>query len=290
MDNCFSLKNDVQIPQIMIGTYNIFADDAKNVFKAAYSAGFRAIDSGRYYGNEKDWGEAIKASGVKREEIFIQTKVSHADEKHSDFDVIKDFETTLTNFSTDYIDCLLIHWPNMETFPKTWQALEELYNSGKVRAIGVSNFRREHFEILKKTAEIMPMVNQIERHPCRKQPETYEYCRKNDIQLEAYQPLAVARPELMKNELLMEIAAKHNCSVPQVALAWNIATGVIPLPRSTNPRRLRENFNALQVRLSEEEVSMITNDHEHYFRALSEGVEYPGYWDEIHRVEIEKYL
>ena len=290
MDNNFTLNNDVLIPRIMIGTYNIFGEAAKNVFKSAYSAGFRAIDSGRYYGNEKDWGEAIKSSGVKREDIFIQTKVSHADEKRPDFDVIKDFETTLANFSTDYIDCLLIHWPNMATFQKTWHSLEELYKAGKVRAIGVSNFRREHFELLKQTAEIMPMVNQIERHPCRKQPETYTYCREHGIQLEAYQPLAVARPELMKNELLMEIAEKHDCSVPQVALAWNMATGVIPLPRSTNPKRLQENFNALQVQLSEEEVAAITDDHEHYFRALAEGAEYPGYWDEIHRVEIEKYL
>ena len=290
MDNCFTLKNDVQIPKMMIGTYNIFGEDAKRVFKEAYAAGFRAVDCGRYYGNEKDWGDAIKASGVKRQEVFIQTKVSHAHEKRPDFDVIKDFETTLTNFSTDYIDCLLIHWPNMATFVQTWQALEALYKAGKVRAIGVSNFRQEHFEILKKTAEIMPMVNQIERHPCRKQPEIYDYCSEYGIQLEAYQPLAVARPELMKNELLMEIAAKHDCSVPQVALAWNIATGVIPLPRSTNKKRLQENFKALSVQLTEEEVLAITNDYEHYFRALTEGIEYPGYWNEIHKVEIEKYL
>ena len=290
MDNCFTLKNDVQIPKMMIGTYNIFGEAAKNVFKAAYAAGFRAIDCGRYYGNEKDWGEALKASGVKREDIFIQTKVSHADEKRTDFDVIKDFETTLTNFSTEYIDCLLVHWPNMNTFQETWHSLEKLYKAGKVRAIGVSNFRREHFELLKQTAEIVPMVNQIERHPCRKQPETYDYCQEHGILLEAYQPLAVAKPELMKNELLMDIAAKHECSVPQVALAWNIATNVIPLPRSTNPKRLQENFNALHVQLTDNEISAITNDHEHYFRALTEGIEYPGYWDEIHKVEIEKYL
>ena len=92
------------------------------------------------------------------------------------------------------------------------------------------------------------------------------------------------------NQRVMDIAAKHECSVPQVALAWNIATGVIPLPRSTNPRRLQENFDALHVQLTDEEVLAITNDHEHYFRALTEGIEYPGYWDEIHKVEIEKYL
>lgn len=284
------LSNGVQIPRIMIGSYNIFGDEAKAVFRAAYEIGYHGIDCGRYYGNEMDWGEAIKASGIKREEVFIQTKVSHADEKNPEFDVIKDFDTTLSNFSTDYIDCLLIHWPNMDTFQETWRSLEKLYKAGKVRAIGVSNFRKEHFEILKQTAEIMPMVNQIERHPCRKQPETYNYCKDNNIQLQAYQPLAVARPELMKNELLIGIAEKHSCTVPQVALAWNIATGVIPLPRSKNPSRLKENYESIKIKLTSDEIDAITDDNRHYFRALREGSEYPGYWDMIHEVKVDNYL
>lgn len=288
--NYCKLSNGVKIPTIMIGTYSIFGDEAKAVFASAYEAGYRAIDCGRYYGNEKDWGNAVKASGVKREDIFIQTKVSHADEKTPGFDVIKDFEITLSHFSTDYIDCLLIHWPNMETFISTWKALEKLYKDGKVRAIGVSNFRREHFEILRQSAVIMPMVNQIERHPCRKQQETYNYCTANGIQLEAYQPIAVGRPELMQNPMLIDIAKKHSCTVPQVALAWNIATGVIPLPRSRNAERLKENFESSNVELTDEEVRMITYDKTHYFRALTEGREYPGYWDQIHQVAIEKYL
>ena len=168
MDSCYVLRNGIKIPPIMLGTYNIFGEEAKAVFKSAYEAGYRAIDCGRYYGNEKDWGDAVRALGVERENVFIQTKVSHADEKKG-LDVIKDFETTLSNFSTDYIDCLLIHWPNMDTFKATWQAMEKLYLNGKVRVIGVSNFRKEHFEILKHSAEVMPMVLQIERHPCRQQ-------------------------------------------------------------------------------------------------------------------------
>ena len=289
MDNIV-LSNGILIPQIMIGTYSIFGNEAKDVFVAAFDAGFRAIDCGRYYGNERDWGDAIKASGVDREDVFIQTKVSHAEENKPGFDVIKDFEITLRNFSTDYIDCLLIHWPNLNTFKSTWKAMEKLYKDGKVRAIGVSNFRREHFEMLQQTAEIMPMVNQIERHPCRKQPDTYNYCREHSIQLEAYQPIAVGRPELMKNPVLINIARKHCCSVPQVALAWNMATGVIPLPRSRNATRLKENYDSIKVELSKDEVDMITNDKTHYFRALKEGSEYPGYWDQIHAVKRENYL
>lgn len=285
-----TLANGIKIPGIMIGTYSIFGDEAKSVFASAYEAGFRGIDCGRYYGNEKDWGEAVKASGVRREDIFIQTKVSHAEEKNPNFDLRKDFEQTLQNFSTDYIDCLLIHWPNMHTFQKTWKAMEQLYREGKVRVIGVSNFRREHFEILSPSAEIMPMVNQIERHPCRKQPETYQYCKENGIQLEAYQPIAVGRPALMTNPILMNIAKHHGCTVPQAALAWNMSTGVIPLPRSRNAGRLKENFESVHVELSSDEVKMITDDKTHYFRALTEGLEYPGYWDQIHQVHKEKYL
>lgn len=290
MAHFYTISNGVQIPILMIGTYSIFGEEAKKVFRVAYEIGYRAIDCGRYYDNEKDWGEAIKASGVKREEVFIQTKVSHADEKNPDFNVYEDFETTLENFSTDYIDCLLIHWPNMDTLQSTWKALEKLLKEGKVRSIGVSNFRSEHFEILKNFAEIMPMINQIERHPCRKQHEIYDYCNKNGIQIEAYQPIAVGSPELMQNSMLIDIAKKHGCTVPQVAIAWNIATGVIPLPRSRNEGRLRENFKSMNIKLSDDEIEMITNDKTHYFRALREGTEYPGYWDKIHEVEITDYL
>lgn len=289
MEQTILLSNGVRIPKIMLGTYNIFGDEAKKVFNTAYNIGYRAIDSGRYYKNEKDWGDAIKSSGVKREDVFIQTKVSHAEEKKG-LDVIKDFETTLSNFSTDYIDCLLIHWPNMDTFVNTWNALEQLYKDGRVRVIGVSNFRKEHFEILKGSAEIMPMINQIERHPCRHQPESCDYCNENGIQLQAYQPLAVGRAELMKNDLLIRIAESHRCSVAQAALAWNMSTGIIPLPRSRNAERLKENFESLNVKLNAEEIELINHDKTHYFRALKESEEYPGYWDTIHRVEIEKYL
>ena len=286
----YILPNGVHIPPIMIGTYNINGENALSVLKAAYDSGYRALDCGRYYGNEKDWGDAIKKSGIKREELFIQTKISHSEEKRNGFNVANDFETTLRNFSTDYIDCLLIHWPNCDTFRETWAAMEKLYVEGKVRAIGVSNFRREHFEILKESAEILPMVNQIERHPCRKQYEVFEYCKENSIQLEAYQPLAVGRPELMDNDLLKSIAENHHCTVPQVALAWNIATGVIPLPRSKNPGRLKENYESIFIELAKTEIDAITEDKTHYFRALKEGAEYPGYWDQIHRVSVEDYL
>ncbi len=290
MDGCYQLSNGVQIPKIMIGTYNIFGEEAKTVFLKAYEVGYRAVDCGRYYRNEGDWGEAIKASGVDRKEIFIQTKVSHADEKNEGFDVVKDFEATLKHFSTDYIDCLLIHWPNLDTLASTWRALEILYKAGKVRAIGVSNFRKEHFEILGQSAEIAPMVLQIERHPCRHQRGSYEYCKENGIQLEAYQPIAVGRPELMGNPLLVEIAKGHGCTVPQVALAWNIASGVVPLPRSRNAARLKENFDAMHISLTQWEMEAIDHDRAHYFRALREGAEYPGYWDRIHYVDVEAYL
>lgn len=289
MEGFYKLMNGLKIPKIMIGTYSIFGNEAKDVFRSAYEIGYRGIDCARYYKNEKDWGKAIKEFGVRRENIFIQTKVDYEEEKKG-LDIIKDFETTLVNFSTDYIDCLLIHWPNMDTFEQTWKAMEKLYKEGKVRIIGVSNFRKEHFEILKQFMEVFPMVLQIERHPCRHQQETYDYCINNKIQIEAYQPIAVGRPELMKNPLLIKIAENHSCTVPQVALAWNIATGVIPLPRSRNYDRLKENFNSTKITLTAKEIDLINSDKAHYFRALREEAEYPGYWDQIHYVDIENYL
>lgn len=289
MEHYYQLYNGVKIPKIMIGTYSINGEEAKHIFKAAYNVGYRGVDCGRYYRNEKDWGNAIAGSGVKREDIFIQTKVDYSQEKNG-LDVESDFQTTLANFQTDYIDGLLIHWPVFATFQKTWSVLEKLYEQGLVKVIGVSNFRIEHFKLLQQRANIFPMVLQMERHPCRKQQEILNYCKNNNILLEAYQPLAAGRPELMKNELLINIAKNHGCSVPQVALAWNIQSGVIPLPRSKNPERLKANYEAMYVELTEEEMGMIDEDNTHYFRALTEGREFPGYWDEIHRVEIKDYL
>lgn len=287
--NCNKLNNGILIPKIMLGTYNIDGEDAHRIFNIAFQIGFRGIDCGRYYKNEMDWGNAIKESGVDRENIFIQTKVDYSLERMG-LNILEDFEKTLENFQTHYIDSLLIHWPVYETFIETWKALENLYRAGKVRAIGVCNFRIEHFEILKKHAAIMPMIAQIERHPCRKQQELVDYCQKNSIQVEAYQPLAVTRPQLMNNNILIEIAKSHKCSVPQVALAWNIQSGVIPLPKSSNPERLKQNFDSTQIFLTKEEINNINGDQDHYFRAMREASEFPGYWDHIHRVDIDKYL
>jgi diketogulonate reductase-like aldo/keto reductase len=283
------LSNGVLVPRIFLGTYNIIGEDAKSVLEAGYKVGYKAIDCGRYYGNEKNWGDAIKSIGIERSSIFIQTKIDYTLERKK-IDIIEDFQKTLDNFNTNYIDSLLIHWPVYDTFLGTWRSLEKLYREGRVRSIGVSNFRVEHFEILRHKAEIWPMIAQFERHPCRKQYELVDYCIQNNIQPEAYQPLAVGRPELLENETLKIIADNHKCSIAQVALAWNIQTGVIPLPRSKNLKRLKENFDSLFILLSEDEIKVIDNDKNHYFRALKESSEYPGYWDQIHRVEISKFV
>lgn len=289
MEEYFELSNGVKVPRIMAGTYSINGDEAINICKSAIDAGFRGFDCGRYYKNEKDWGIAIVKSDISRDKVFIQTKVDYSQEKKG-LDVKKDFETTLKNFSTNYIDSLLIHWPVFDAFLNTWSILEELYLESKIKCIGVSNFRVEHLKILKKNCRIMPMINQIERHPCRKQEELYTYCKNNNILVQAYQPLAVCNPRLMQNELLSNIANKHNCTVPQIALAWNIHTGVIPLPRTKSPERLKENFNSIFIDLSKDEIASINNDQDHYYRVMHESHEFPGYWDEIHHIDIEEIV
>lgn len=285
----YLLYNGISIPKIMLGTYNIFGKEAKETFKSAYSIGYRGLDCGRYYKNECDWGLAIVEAGIPRKDIFIQTKVDYSKERKG-LDIIKDFAITLNNFRTEYIDSLLIHWPVNETFINTWKALEELYNEGKVHAIGVCNFQIEHFKRLECFSHIKPMIAQFERHPLRKQEELYQYCKENQIQPEAYQPLAVCHPELFSDCVLKQIAESHNCSVPQVALAWNIQTGVIPLPRSRNMERLKQNFDSGNILLTGEEIAKINQDKKHYLRVMCESREFPGYWDDIHQVNVNDYL
>jgi len=282
------LNNGVKIPPIMLGTYAINKNKAVEALQFAYEAGFRGIDCARYYKNEHDWGKAIAKLNISRSDIFIQTKVDFTRE-YSKLDVISDFELTQNNFRTHYIDALLIHFPVGNRFLETWADMEKLYRAGKVRAIGVCNFRPEHFEMLKKTATIVPMINQFERHPCRKQNEILDYCFTNHIQPQAYSPLAVCNPKLLYNPVLLEIAKKYHCTSAQVSLAWNICSGVIPLPRSKSKTNISANAKALDICLTERDMEEI-NGIDAYCRALNEARECPGYWDIIHRVDESEYL
>ncbi|OHE24936.1 MAG: hypothetical protein A2Z84_01420, partial [Tenericutes bacterium GWA2_35_7] len=207
--------------------------------------------------NEGSVGQAIKDSGLKREEIFITTK----QRGHSTIKKMREqFEASLEKLQTSYVDLYLIHWPNHDKKinQQTWSLFEELYTEGKVKAIGVSNFQRHHIEDLMETATIKPMVNQVELHPGLSQIPLQTYLKHEGIAIESYGPLMKGGVfEGIWQEGLSKIAEKHNATIPQIIIAWGLARGVIMIPKSVTPSRIEENFKSKDITLSEEEILTI---------------------------------
>lgn len=258
----YSLTNGVKIPVVGFGTWQTpDGDVAVESVKAALAAGYRHIDTAQGYKNEESVGKAIKESGVPREEIFLTTKLWNSN--HSYELVMKSFQESLDKLGTDYLDLFLIHWPNPEAFrdnwqaanAETWRAMEELYTAGKIRAIGVSNFRPHHLEELKKTANIFPMVNQIFLAPGELQPEVVKYGEDHDMILEAYSPLGTGK--IFTVPEMQALAEKHGKSIAQIALRWSLQHGFLPLPKSVHAERIEENAEIFDFELSEEDMQTI---------------------------------
>lgn len=248
------LSNGVKIPSIGFGTYKSGNDeDTAEIIKYALKAGYRHIDTASFYGNEIGIGNGIKESNIKREEIFLVTKLWNND--HGYEETIKAFNKSLENLQVEYIDLYLIHWPN-KLNAETWRAFEYLYKTKKVKAIGVCNFKIGHLEELKKTAEIMPMVNQVEVHPQNTKNDMLDYCNKNSIQLVAWSP--IMRGQIFSNELLISLAEKYKKTITQIILKWHIQRGVIPIPKSSNETRIKENFNIFDFEISKKDMDAIT--------------------------------
>ncbi|WP_055069672.1 aldo/keto reductase [Clostridium massiliamazoniense] len=252
------LNNDVKIPSIGFGTYKSGNDDeTAKIVKYALEVGYRQIDTASFYGNEVGVGRGIKESSVKREDIFLVTKLWNSD--HGYENTIKAFNRSLENLQVEYIDLYLIHWPNKLNL-ETWRAFEDLYNAGKVRAIGVCNFKIGHLEELKKEAKIMPMVNQIEIHPLSSKENMLKYCNENNIQLVAWSP--IMRGKLSSNELINDLAKKYKKTIVEIVLRWHIQRGVVPIPKSSNEERIKENFNIFDFNLSEDDMEAINSLNE----------------------------
>lgn len=259
------LNNNVKIPSIGFGTYKSGSDEeTKEIVKCALKAGYKMIDTASFYGNEKGIGDGIKESEVKREDIFLVTKLWNDD--HGYENTINAFNKSLKKLQTDYLDLYLIHWPN-KLDAETWRAFEDIYKSGKVRAIGVCNFKIGHLEQLKKTAEIMPMVNQIEMHPLSTKNEMLEYCRENNIQPVAWSP--IMRGRLFSNEIMIGLSEKYKKSIAQIILRWHMQKGVIPIPKSSNKARIEENFNIFDFEISDKDVNAIDSLNEGYDASVS---------------------
>ena len=262
----YQLNNGVEISVLGFGTWK--AQDGEEAYQAvltALEAGYRHIDTAAVYKNEGSVGRAIKDSGIPREELFITTKLWNGN--HTYEETQEAFARSLERLELDYLDLYLIHWPNpkplreqeawKERNREVWRAMEDLYREGKIRAIGVSNFLPHHLEPLLETARILPAVNQIRLAPGVYQAEIVDYCRKHDILLEAWGPFG--QGELFHNEEVEAMADKYGKSVAQIALAWSLQEGFLPLPKSVTPERIKSNLDCFDITLSPADLEVLKN-------------------------------
>lgn len=248
------LANGVEMPWFGLGVFKVQeGQEVIDSVKAAIKAGYRSIDTASVYGNEEGVGQAIRESGVAREELFITTKVWNNEQGYDS--TLAAFDQSLHKLGLDYADLYLVHWPIRAKYKDTWRALEKLYADGRVRAIGVSNFQIDHLEDLLTVANVKPMVNQVELHPRLSQLELREYCKAQGIQIEAWAPLAQGR--LLDNEVIAGIAARHNKTVAQTILRWDIQNGIVTIPKSVKEERIIANADIFDFELSADEISQI---------------------------------
>lgn len=252
-----TLNNGLKMPQLGFGVWQVSDEQATPVVKKALEVGYRSIDTAMIYGNEKGVGRAIKESNVPREELFITTKVWNAD--HGYENTLKAFDASLERLGLDYIDLYLIHWPTpkYDQYVDTYKAMEKIYKDGRAKAIGVCNFDIEHLERLLNECEVVPVVNQVERHPYFQQRELQDFCEKHHIILEAYSPLMNGK-DVLNDSVVKEIAKAHGKTAAQVILRWHLQTGVITIPKSVTPSRIEENFDVFDFELTAEDMEKMT--------------------------------
>ncbi|MBE6089098.1 MAG: aldo/keto reductase [Clostridium beijerinckii] len=244
------LNNGVKMPLLGFGTYN--AENLaklKDSIKESIKIGYRHIDTASFYRNEEVIGGAIKESDVCRDEIFLVDKVWNSEQGYEK--TLNAFKNSIKKLKTEYLDLYLIHWPQSLN-KETWKALEKLYKDGYVRAIGVSNFTINHLKGLIENGEIMPSVNQIEFHPRLVQKDLIKFCKKYDIQLEAWSPLM--RGVVFQIPLLQEVAKKYQRTISQIVLRWDLQMGFATIPKSTTSARIKENSDIFNFKISKEDM------------------------------------
>ncbi|OPC69904.1 2,5-diketo-D-gluconic acid reductase [Elizabethkingia miricola] len=249
------LNNGVEMPILGFGVFQVTnLDECEQSVLNAIETGYRLIDTAASYGNETAVGNAIKKSGVQREELFITTKLWVEDTGYEK--TKKAFEKSLNKLQLDYLDLYLIHQPYGDIHG-SWRAMEELYKEGKIRAIGISNFHPDRVVDLMAFNEIVPAVNQIETHPFNQQIETQKFLQDNNIQIQSWASFAEGKNDLFKNELLASIGKKYNKSIAQVVLRWLTQRGVAVIPKSVKKERMIENKNVFDFELSAEDINAI---------------------------------
>lgn len=256
------LSNSVEMPVLGFGTWQLTnEEEAAPAVAAALRLGYRHIDTAAAYGNEEGVGKGLRDSGIPREDIFLTTKLANPVRGYQE--TLDAFEESIAKLQVDYLDLYLVHWPNpfkyrerwQEANAQSWKAMEELYDAGKIKAIGVCNFKPHHFEELKKTAKYLPMVNQIKLCPGVKDDETVSYCVEHDITIQAYSPLG--HGAILADPLLAELAEKHKKTAAQVALRWSLQKDYVPLPKSKSVERIKANADIYDFELSDQDMQAI---------------------------------
>lgn len=249
-----TLYNGVKMPQLGYGVYQVTQEECERCVLNALEVGYRSLDTAQSYYNEEQVGSAIVKSGVPREDIFLTTKVwiEHYGYEQAKRSVLKSME----KLQTSYLDLILLHQPFADYYG-AYQALEELYEEGKVRAIGVSNFYPDRLVDIASFAKIKPMVNQVETHPFQQQRTAKEYMDKYQVQIEAWAPFGEGRGGLFENPVLAEIGKKYGKTTAQVMLRWHLQRGVVVIPKSTHKERMKENFEVFDFTLAQEDMEAI---------------------------------
>ena len=262
MEKIFTLRNGVTIPAIGYGTYlTKNGDEAYNGVKTALEVGYRHVDTAAAYGNEESVGLAIKDSGIDRSEIFLTTK--HWVDSRGYEKTIAAVEESLRKLGTDYVDLYLVHWPCVERISpdwkeinaETWRGFEAMYEAGKIRAIGVSNYQQKHLEALEERCSVYPMVNQLEYHPGYLQADTVEYSQAKGMLVQAYCPLG--RGDILQNPLLVSLAEKYGVTTSQICLRFELQKGINVLPKSLKADHMKTNLDVFGFAIEEEDIAAI---------------------------------
>ncbi len=249
-----SLNNAVKMPYVGLGLFqNKNESEIDAAIKNAWNSGYRLFDTASIYKNEIGVGKAIKHLYVNRNEIFVTSKVWNRDQGYDT--TLKAFEESLQRLNLEYLDLYLIHWPVEGRYIQTWKALEELYKTGKVKAIGVSNFLMHHLEDILDKDTICPMVNQIEYHPWLLQHELIAFCQKNKIQVQGWAPLM--KGKVFEIRVITDLAKKYNKSAVQIVLRWNLQKGVLVIPKSVNKERIETNCDIFNFSINDADMHLI---------------------------------
>ncbi|GAB3675835.1 aldo/keto reductase [Saccharopolyspora tripterygii] len=252
-----TLNTGASMPQLGYGVFLVPADEVIAPVRAALDAGYRSIDTAKVYGNEEGVGKAIADSGVKREDLFVTTKLWNDDQGYDS--TMKAFDDSLSRLGLDYVDLYLIHWPvpSQDAYVDTWKAFEKIYNSGRAKAIGVSNFQIPHLRRLFEETDIVPALNQIELHPNLPQADLRAFHAEHGIATEAWSPLG-RNNGLLDSATVANLAEKYGKTPAQIVLRWHIELGNVTIPKSVTPSRIKENIEVFDFELAQDDIKSIT--------------------------------